>query len=541
MPTEHCSASGDRIDPPDKRAPINQAEMELAAIYDNAPLVMFIVNAERRVVKANRAALQLAGLSEEEAIGRLGGDLFHCRHASEECGKAKQCKECLIYQNVLESLDFGKSNQNIATTLTVATGHGLQLRHLKLSSSPVRFDGETMALVCIDDVTDLVEKTRQREESENQAQHLYQQFETLLDAIDDPICLLNKQFELLWTNNGYRELQTSLGCDDDGLAFRPYFSDQSDHPVHKTFASGKKAQADLVTLDGRSWQLRSFPLLAEGETQQVLAVAIDTSEKERLQEEALRTSRLASLGMLAAGVAHEINNPNAFILYNSDILQGIVKELFPYLQKKMTDAETVEFNNLSWGEVVNELPGILSAIQEGSQRIKRIVDDLRDYARHESDNNFSLVDLNDIAEAAVRLVHNPLKNSTEHFTLELAEKLPLVSGDFGRLEQVVINLLLNSCQALSGHNQAIRLKTFQPNPEQVVLQISDEGQGIPAEILESITKPFTTTKRDSGGTGLGLSVSNRIVKAHKGKLQFESEPGVKTTVSLILPIPGNKD
>lgn len=514
-----------------------QAESELAAIYENAPIIMLVVNSRRQVVKLNRAALQFAGMTAEEAIGRYDGDLFHCQHAAEGCGAAEECSQCLIDQNVSATLELGTTVRAKTATLTVLTEDGPEIKHLSLSSAPINLDGEMMALICIDDVTDLIEKKRQGEASDHQAQDLYRQFETLLDAIDDPICLLSKDFELLWTNQAYRDLQENLESDQDGLTFRSCFSDGGQYPVQQCFDNGKMARADIVTADNRIWQLRAFPLIHAGQVQQVLLIAIDNSEKEQLQEEALRTSRLASLGMLAAGVAHEINNPNAFILYNTDILQGVFNDLFPYLKTKADHDDKVEFGGLSWQELEQELPGMFSAIHEGAQRIKRIVSDLRDYARHENQNDFSAIDINEVAATSVRLVQNLLKKSTADFSMDLAPDLPLIKGDFGRLEQVVINLLLNSCQALTCPEQAIRLQTFQPNPEQLVLQVSDEGQGIPEEILESITQPFTTTKRSSGGTGLGLSVSNRIVKAHEGALRFESQPGELTKVSLILPIP----
>lgn len=515
----------------------SQAESELAAIYENAPIIMLVVNSRRQVVKLNRSALQLAGLTAEEAIGRYGGDLFQCQHAVQGCGLAEECKQCLVNRNVLATLEHGTTIRGKTVTLTVLSEQGPTVKYLNLSTAPIELDGESMALVCIDDVTDLMERKRQGEASDNQAQDLYRQFETLLDAIDDPICLLSREFELLWTNQAYRELQESLGSDQNGLTFRSCFSDRDQYPIQQCFDSGKMARADIVTADNRIWQLRAFPLMNAGRVQQALLIAIDNSEKEQLQEEALRTSRLASLGMLAAGVAHEINNPNAFILYNSDILRGIFDELFPYLQTKIAADDRVEFGGLSWQELGQELPGMFAAIQEGAQRIKRIVTDLRDYARHENQNDFSAIDINEVAATSVRLVQNPLKKSTADFSMDLAPELPLIEGDFGRLEQVVINLLLNSCQALTRPDQAIRLQTFQPNPEQVVLQVSDEGQGIPEDILQSITQPFTTTKRNSGGTGLGLSVSSRIVKAHNGELHFESQPGEPTRVALILPVP----
>ncbi|SHJ36713.1 PAS fold-containing protein [Malonomonas rubra DSM 5091] len=511
-------------------------QSDLGVLYQYAPHAMLVINSERKVAELNQSALQMCNLDREQALGRYGGDLFRCQHAESGCGIGFECSQCLVNQNVLTSLLERKSRKDQVATLTTITPQGPVLKHLKISATPVDFADESMALVCIEDISELIQQLQYSDENEYRVQHFYRQFETLLNAIDDPIGLIDDNYDLLWANDSYRDLQQEIGCDHNGLIFRNYFTEPDSYPLQRCFASGKRVESDVATNDGRLWQLRSFPLSTGKDQQQALQIAIDISEKEQLREKAARSSRLASLGMLAAGVAHEINNPNAFIIYNSDILREIFTELLPYLHQQNPALESVEINGLSWSELEEEMPNMLSAIQEGAQRIKRIVADLRDYARGESNSSFKPIDLNSVADAAVRLVQNPLKNSTTSFSLELASDLPPVHGDFGRLEQVVINLLLNSCQALTSQDQAICLRTSQQQPGQVTLQVIDEGHGIPAEILQSITKPFTTTKGESGGTGLGLSVSSRIVKAHGGKLEFSSPPGEPTCVTLQLPV-----
>lgn len=401
--------------------------------------------------------------------------------------------------------------------------------------------GKNLFAVLFNDVTSLFEKNVLQQQSEQRAQLLYRQLEALLDAIDDPICLVSRQFELLWANQGYRDLQKVLGCDQNGLVFRRYFDDDETYPVRSCFTSGEAVTVAVRTDDHRTWQLRMFPMLEKDQVEQVLLVATDFSEKEQLQEETARSSRLASLGLLATGIAHEINNPNAFVLYNSDMLQGVFADLFPVLKEVMADRGG-EYNGLQWEEIEQELPQMLAAIQEGALRIKRIVGELRDYAFQESSSDFAPLDLNGVALAAVRLVDNTLKKCTYDFRLDLADELPVCHGDFGRLEQVVINLLLNSCQALTDSGQRIWLKTFYDvDREELVLQVGDEGQGIDKTMLGSLTEPFATTKGATGGTGLGLSVSTRIVKEHGGRLDFYSQPGQGTSVSMILPIPNSED
>jgi polar amino acid transport system substrate-binding protein len=175
---------------------------------------------------------------------------------------------------------------------------------------------------------------------------------------------------------------------------------------------------------------------------------------------------------------------------------------------------------------------------EGSRRVKMIVEDLKDFARQQEPGVTTDVDLNETVRTVLRLMANLVEKSTEHFTVTYGAAIPLVRGSAQRIEQVVVNLLVNACQALPGPDRAISLATF-VNPEEkvVVLEVRDEGTGIRPEHLSHLTDPFFTTKRENGGTGLGLSVSSGIVKEHNGTLTFTSQLGRGTTVRMALPIP----
>jgi len=138
-------------------------------------------------------------------------------------------------------------------------------------------------------------------------------------------------------------------------------------------------------------------------------------------------------------------------------------------------------------------------------------------------------------QAAVRLADNPLRKATSRFQAEYGDGLPPFRGNAQRIEQVVVNLILNACQALEAPEKAIQVATsWDPQGQALKLTVRDEGVGIPAENLAHLMDPFFTTRRDSGGTGLGLSVSAGIVKDHGGRLEFQSLPGQGTTAILTL-------
>lgn len=254
------------------------------------------------------------------------------------------------------------------------------------------------------------------------------------------------------------------------------------------------------------------------------------------QDKLIQADKMTSLGILVSGVAHEINNPNGFILLNMPTLKEAYQDAEPILEEYCRAHGDFTFGGLPYSRMRDKLPEMLVQIHEGAKRIKRIVDDLKDFARQGQTGCVETFDFNQVIQAAVRLVYATICNATIRFTFDYADDLPKANGNSQRIEQVVINLILNACQALPNKECAIHLSTsHDPLAGTVVLRVRDEGVGIPPEHLSHLSDPFFTTKRESGGTGLGLSVSSAIVKDHGGSLEFGSQPGAGTTATLTLP------
>ncbi|MDD2899576.1 MAG: transporter substrate-binding domain-containing protein [Desulfuromonadaceae bacterium] len=255
------------------------------------------------------------------------------------------------------------------------------------------------------------------------------------------------------------------------------------------------------------------------------------------QDKLIQADKMASLGILVAGVAHEINNPNGLILLNMPILREVYQDAEEILEAHYQHQGDFTLGGLPYSRMRDEVPHLLEEMQDGAHRIKRIVEELKDFTRQDTSAAVDPVDFNAVVRAAVRLVDSSLRSSTNRFTAQYASSLPPVLGNSQRIEQVVVNLILNACQALPDLERAINLTTFYDEAAgTVVLVLADEGLGIAPEHLAHLTDPFFTTKRESGGTGLGLSVSATIVKEHNGTLEFASAPGVGTTVTLSLPV-----
>jgi polar amino acid transport system substrate-binding protein len=254
------------------------------------------------------------------------------------------------------------------------------------------------------------------------------------------------------------------------------------------------------------------------------------------QQQLLQADKMAALGVLVSGVAHEINNPTGLILLEVPTLKRFQADAAKVLEQYYRENGDFSCGGLPYSRMREEIPRSLEKLQEAGKRIKRIVDDLKDFARQGDSALNEIVDLNVVSQAAVRLVEPTIRKATTRFSAVYAEELPGIRGNAQRIEQVLVNLILNACQALPDNSRAIKLSTGHDREnDSVTIRLRDEGSGISPENLARLTDPFFTTKREMGGTGLGLSVSAGIVKEHGGRLEFDSTPGRGTVVTLTLP------
>ena len=263
---------------------------------------------------------------------------------------------------------------------------------------------------------------------------------------------------------------------------------------------------------------------------------VRAEERERAQRRKLiQAEKLASLGELVAGVAHEINNPNHAIALNADIITEAWADASPILDRALEGREGDLIGGMEWSEARTKLPLLLSGISTASRDIEAIVRGLKDYARGEAKPEAEEIALNLVVKAALTLFSNYIKKATYKLHVELAEDLPPVRAHFQRLEQVTVNLLQNACQALTDPEQSISVSTsFDAESDLVRLVVADEGRGMAADVLERIKDPFFTTKHDIGGVGLGVSISESIVVEYGGRLEYASKPGRGTVATVSL-------
>ena len=277
-----------------------------------------------------------------------------------------------------------------------------------------------------------------------------------------------------------------------------------------------------------------------GEIVRLYGVVQDVTEQRRMEEaaqrerEALtRADKMISLGVLVSGVAHEVNNPNHAIMLNMSLLRDAWRGIMPIVDEYAAREGGARIANLPWDELRLEVQSLIDDVEHAAERIRGIVTELRSFALDPDPSELRAVSINDVVRSSLRLLGNHIRKATQKFSMNLAPDLPFVQGNARRLEQVLVNLVINACQALPSTECAITIETGKTESH-VFVRVIDEGRGISRDDLRRITEPFFTTKRAVGGTGLGLAVSERIAQEHGGTLTFESEPGRGTMATLAI-------
>ncbi len=274
------------------------------------------------------------------------------------------------------------------------------------------------------------------------------------------------------------------------------------------------------------------------------ALQREIDERKQLESQLVQSEKLASLGQLAAGVAHEINNPIGFISSNLGALDGYFKQL-----QDMLDAYRKAENAIGSSEVIEQLgklrerveldflrediPLLIKESKEGIGRVGQIVKDLKDFSRVDSNQEWQWANLQQGIESTLNIVANELKYKAD--VVKEFQQLPDIECLPSQINQVIMNLIVNASQAMGPERGTITLRTGLEG-ETVSIEVADTGIGIEPDNLQKIFDPFYTTKPVGQGTGLGLSLSYGIVKKHQGDISVRSEVGVGSTFRVELPV-----
>ncbi|MEQ1845038.1 MAG: PAS domain S-box protein, partial [Nitrospira sp.] len=469
----------------------------------------FMVSATGAVVAVNEREQQVLGYAESEIIGKHFLDIVPELHHRAFTGWL---------------CDVSTEQRQVAT-------QNMTVYHADRHEVPVEMDlirvggtEQLLVMVQLRDITDrkklehqlqshredlelnVRERTREIEETK-------QYLENLLENANDVIYTLDLDQQFTYVNSkvnawGYRK---------DDLIGRPYLSLLSrrhrGRRLKSTLDIGAKQvyEVEVVTRLGevRAVMVSVSPLQgADGEILGVLGIARDMTETKKLERQIRNAEKLASVGQLAAGVAHEINNP----------LGGILNCLYNLRKGTLSQARQEEY----W-----------ASMEHGVRRVQKIVRQLLDFSQ-QHEPAFSPADINRIVGQVLGLTTHLFASNRIHLETFPTNDLPSVMVDRHMIEQVLMNLILNAVQAMkNGGVLTIRTSVAEGVCR---VEVSDTGSGIPASVLPRIFDPFFTTKGEGEGTGLGLSVNLGIVERHGGKILVESEVGKGTTFTLCLPV-----
>jgi PAS domain S-box-containing protein len=491
---------------------LSESQKQYKALFDLAADSIFMVADDGRVIAVNKREELALGYVEADAVGRQFLDFVPIPHRA-------------VTASLIDKVAMGE--RQVPTHEIAVRTHAGAVRPVEIDVIRVLDGMKPAMMIQLHDMTErkrleqqlhryseeLEEKVRERtREIEETKQYL----ENLLENANDVIYTLDAEQRFTYVNNkieiwGYRK---------EDLLGRPYLSLLSKRHrgrrLKSTLDIGAKQvyEVEVVTKAGdvRTVTVSVSPLAdSDGKILGVLGIARDITATKKLEQQILNSEKLASVGKLAAGVAHEINNP----------LGGILNCLYNFRQGTLSHERQEEY---------------LFSMEDGLRRVQKIVRQLLEFSQqHEPE--LSPTGVHEVIERVLVLTNHIFM--AHHIRLEkhLSSDLPLLMVDRHMLEQVFMNLILNAVQAIRGGG-SITIRTH-VSEERCAIQVEDTGSGIPTSVLPRIFDPFFTTKGTGEGTGLGLSVSLGIIERHGGTIQVESEVGKGSIFTVWLPM--NRD
>ncbi|AEI65826.1 PAS domain S-box protein [Corallococcus macrosporus] len=458
--------------------------------------------AEGRVVAANDFYFQLFGYPREEVIGRTTLELALWETPVDRA----QIVEKLRRHGTVRGVDA-----------RYRTPEG-ELRHTLLYMGLVSYGGTPHIISFFPDITPL----KHAEESLRRSEV---SFRTLIGSLPDLVAVFDTGARVRYAN---LKVATALGYDDVNELLGKHISDiipkedfaSADARMHEALRTGRAALQErrLVKRDGSVLHVESttFPLPFDGEDS-IVSVSHDLTERYQMQARLMLAQRMASVGTLAAGVAHEINNPLAYLTANLAFAREELASAMPRLAECVASAQAA-----------------LAEAQQGADRVRSIVRDLKTFSRVDSAESAE-VDVRQVLESTLNLATTEIRHRAR--LVKQLDAVPTVVGNESRLGQVFLNLLVNAAQAIPAgtpERHEIRVVTRLSGNGRVCVEVSDTGAGIAKDHLPRLFDPFFTTKEPGVGTGLGLSICHSLVTALGGEIHVTSEPGKGSTFQVLL-------
>jgi PAS domain S-box-containing protein len=487
------------------------SKISLEDIFESMDGGILTVDLNNRITSFNSSAEEITGFKRKDVLSKDCCDIL----------KTELCQDACPLK---ETLKTGKPVFNYEVMIINKSGEKVPVN---ITTSPLR-SGDDKIIGAVENFRDLTKHKglwgKLREER-NKAQQYLNIAGVIIVAIDKKgtVTLINKKgCDVL----GYKE-EEIVGQNWFDLGVPEKSREERKNTFNRVMNGEEEEAADyenvIITKSGEeriiAWH--NTTLYDNGQIIGTLSSGNDITIRKQTEMELIRSEKLASLGQLAASVAHEVNNPLAGILVYIKLL------LKKYQRKELHDEET---------------QNQLLKMEKELERTSRIIRNLLDFSR-QSDPTIRSLELNKVIEAALLLVKHQISLENIKLELRLEPQLPLVRADFDQIQQVLINIILNATQAMpdggtltiiSSVAEGIQIGDSFKNTVRVA--IKDTGVGIPKENLDKLFTPFFTTKEKGKGVGLGLPVVHGIIERHKGKIVVDSELGQGTTFSVYLEV-----
>jgi PAS domain S-box-containing protein len=487
---------------------LRESQERYKILFDEAADSVIMVNPGGGIIAVNRRQEAVLKYPEEQLVGRRFIDLILPKYQTSVAAQIQEILKGADKTPTLEVKVFDRAGRPVPMELDL-TGIGtgtmiyimVQLRDIterKALERQLQEYSEALEVKVQD-------RTREIAETKTYLENLLENANDVIYTLDPEQCFtyVNSKIEV-W---GYRK---------EDLLGRPYLSLMARRHRGKRLRStldiGTKQayEVEIVTKEGelRNALVSVSPLQDNnGRIVGVLGIARDITEKKRLEQQVLSSEKLASIGKLAAGVAHEINNP----------LGGILNCLYNLRKGSLSPQREREY---------------LTSMEDGLRRVQKIVRQLLDFSQ-QHDPELSPTEVNPLIERVLMLTNYAFEGTGVGLRRELGDELPSLMADRHMLEQVLMNLILNAVQAIKG-NGVVTVRSGKDGTW-CTIEVEDTGCGIPPDVLPKIFDPFFTTKGQGEGTGLGLSVSLGIVERHGGAIVVKSQVGHGTTFIVKLP------
>ena len=384
----------------------------------------------------------------------------------------------------------------------------------------------------------------ERKQAEEKLRQNKEMLQMVFDGISDPLLMLGRSLEIVLLNKAASDYYQVEQKEVIGKPCHQAFRERSVKCENCEIPSAVLNDRHLMFeregfMDSkRIEQVVVYPIIEkEGEEGAAIVRISDITDEKMLQRQIVQSEKLASLGFLVSGVAHEINNPNNFISFNIPILKEYLNEIFPIIDDYAKEHENFELFGMTYPEFRKDVFRLMDNVENGSRRINIAVSNLSEISRTKEKTEMNWIDVKEVIEKSVSICLSKINRMVKSFEVDIPEDLPGIYTDSETIETVVINLLINAAQAVDKENSWIRLNVTLDDSSQnyLIIEVSDNGCGLDEKIKNKIFDPFFTTKPPGEGTGLGLTLCHNSIEKLGGRIKVDSVPGKGSTFKVTLP------